>query len=500
MSKPFVYIAGAGPGDKELITVKAYELIKKSDVIIYDRLLDSSLLSLCGKNAEKIYVGKKAGRHYMKQDEINSIIADKAMEGKTILRLKGGDPFVFGRGGEEAEYLKKLNIPYEVIPAVSSCISVPEKAGIPVTHRGLSRSFTVVTGHSADGKCEDCENYEALAKLNGTLVFLMGLNNIEKITSSLIKFGKSPDTPAAVISGGTTEKEYIVKDSLKDIANTVENNKKVMSPAIIVVGKTAAFDMRSNIKPPLYGIKVGVSGTTRLCLKISKMLEEKGAYVRTFDYVDIKPIKNTLSEEVKNIKNYSYIVFTSANAIRLFFDMIKSNGFDIRMFSHLKFAVIGEGTKKELAKYYINADFIPQNYTSKDLAKLLIKCTKRTDRLLIPRAEKGTDELTDILSENNIDFKEIKIYDTVLENKNLPATGDLDYFTFASMSSVEGFIKNGLNLSHAKAVAIGEITAKTLEKYGIMPLISKIATAEGIVNTIIDEVCINEQIQETEKQ
>jgi uroporphyrinogen III methyltransferase/synthase len=273
-----------------------------------------------------------------------------------------------------------------------------------------------------------------------------------------------------------------------------------VSPAIIVVGKTAALDMRSDIRPKLYGVRVGVRGTTRLCTELSKMLTNLGAYVRIFDYVDIKPVKNTLSEELKNIKNYSHVVFTSANAIRLFFDTLKSSGFDIRILSHLKFAVIGEGTKKELAKFFINADIEPKNYTSRDLAKELVKCTQKTDKLLIPRAEKGTDELTDILSENGVNFKEIKIYNTVLKNENLPETDGLDFFTFASMSSVEGFIKNGLELKNTKAVAIGEITAKALKRYNIMPLISKIATAEGIVNTIIDEVCTNEQIQKTEKQ
>jgi len=487
VKKPFVYIAGAGPGDASLTSVRVCELIKECDAVIYDRLIDDSLLLLCAKNTEKIYAGKAALSHSMKQEDINNLIAKKAMEGKTVLRLKGGDPFVFGRGGEEAEFLKSRGIPYEIIPAVSSCIAVPEKCGIPVTYRGLSRSFTVVTGHSACGSFEEAENYEALSRLKGTLVFLMGLENIEKITSALMLHGKAKDTPAAVISCAMTENEHIIRGTLENITKLSKNDKKIISPAIIIVGKTAALDLRCENSRPLCGIKTGVSGTKEFTTALCKRLKAEGAFVRTYDYMDVKPLENGLKTELENMAKYSHIAFTSANGVRLFFDDMKKYGFDIRTLCGCRIAVIGDGTRRELEKYMLKADMEPESFTSEALGHLLAK-NAAAGRVLIPRAENGSRVLSEILTENKVDFKEIYLYKTVFNCESVLDTDGLDFFAFASASSVSEFFEHGGKLNKAKAVAIGPVTAEKLRQYGVEALISQKASAEEMAATIIKEV------------
>lgn len=486
---PFVYIAGAGPGNPDLITLKALKAIEESDVIIYDNLIDDSVLSNAKESSVKIYAGKSAGSHYMKQDEINGLIIEHAKKGLTVLRLKGGDPFVFGRGGEEAEALKKAGIPFEIIPGVTSAVSAPECAGIPVTHRSVSRYFTVITGQTAEGSITMDSGFAQLSKIDGTLVFLMGLSNITQICSALIKNGKSPITPAAVISNGSLKNQHVLRGNLETIGEMVKNDPNIKSPAVFVVGDVSSLNMLSETKMPLTGIKVSICGTKGFCRKLSDKLTSVGAETDILDYVDIKPINiEHMDRAIKNIKNYSVIVFTSPNSIRLFFERLKASDIDIRAIAAARFAVIGSGTGRFLKNYGIRADIMPKNFTSDYLAQELIRETSEKDKILVPRALKGNNILGKRLSEAKRQFDEIPIYDTLC-SKNPSADSDTDFITFASSFGVKGFFENGgIMPEKAVAVCIGKYTADTLKEYGIKKyVVSDVADADGIKNTILRE-------------
>ena len=488
--KPFVYITGAGPGNKDYITVRVLELIKECDVVIYDNLIDSTILDNCKKDCVKIYAGKSSGHHYMKQEEINALIVSEAKKGNAVLRLKGGDPFVFGRGSEECIALKEANIGYEVIPGITSAISVPMSCGIPVTHRKLSRSFTVVTGHTADGEIENSINFKALSQLDGTIFFLMGLKNIEKITSELLKNGMDKNTPCAVISNGTKASQHICRGNLKDISEKATADTLIVSPAIIVVGKCASLNMLSDSVLPLHGIKTTVCGTRDFCTKLSKRLENLGGYTQISDFVQINTVdKFELKKAIQCINAYTVLVFTGPNSIKIFFDTLKETETDIRKLSHLRFAVIGNGTYEYLKKFGIYADIVPTEFTSDSLAHILIEKTDKSDNILIPRALKGNNVLSKILSENNRKFNEIPVYDTVCQNVPEPKK-DIDFITFASSAGVKGFFESGKTIpSTAKAVCIGKYTAKTLEEYGINNYITaKTASADSMAEAILNEV------------
>ena len=484
MNNSKVYLVGAGSGDPDLITLKGLKLIKQCDVIIYDNLANDVLLSYAKDDCIKLYAGKSAGSHYMSQAEINELIISQAKKGLKVVRLKGGDPFVFGRGGEEILALQKENIPFEVVSGISSSISVPASAGIPVTHRRLSRSFTVLTGHTADEKNAG-EDYETLAKLQGTLVFLMGLGNIDKICNGLISAGKNPKTPSAVISNGTTSEQKTIRGNLKDLPILVQENE-IKTPAIIVVGDVCSLDFQKTISMPLDNVNITVTGTENFASKLTEELKNNGAQVCKLAFLKIKELNiEKLAEAIENIEKYNWICFTSTNAIDIFFKQLALSSKDIRSMSGIKFAVIGMGTYTHLLKYGIKADLMPEKYTSADLGALLQKTLTQKDKILIPRALQGSDELINKLDKNVYD--EIKIYDVVpKENVTLPK--NTDFITFGSKSGVTAFFETikDYDFEKTKCVAIGEITRNELIKRGIKNIItSDDYTSKGIVNTII---------------
>ncbi|MBQ2924613.1 MAG: uroporphyrinogen-III C-methyltransferase, partial [Anaerotignum sp.] len=320
-----VYLVGAGCGDPELITWKGLNLLRKCDVVLYDDLVAPKLLEETKKDCEWIFVGKRYGKHSLPQKETNALLIEKAKEGKTVVRLKGGDPFVFGRGGEEILALQAENIPYEVVSGVTSSIAVPAAAGIPVTHRKMARSFHVITGHTAaDGETTLTENLDVLAKLEGTLVFLMGLHHLEEICEGLINGGKNEKTPAAVISGGTTPRQKTVRANLGELAEKTRE-AELEAPAVIVIGETAGMDFAGTIPRPLYGVKIGVTGTKSITRKMRDRLEEMGAAVTEMDYSTIVPYReNThLEAELQRVSDYPWAVFTSPNGVEIFFDYLK---------------------------------------------------------------------------------------------------------------------------------------------------------------------------------
>lgn len=487
-----VYLVGAGPGDPGLITLNGIELLKTCDAVIYDRLASYQLLEYLKEDCVKIYVGKEPGCHSKTQEEINRIIIKCAGIYDQVVRLKGGDSFVFGRGGEEIEELQKYNIPYEVIPGVTSAVSVPESAGIPVTHRGMSRSFHVITGHTKDTDHTLTDNYEQLARLDGTLVFLMGLSNLKQIADKLIENGKDGNTPAAVISNGTRSNAKTLRAPLKRIAFEAKE-REFVSPAVIVVGETAALELLHTVDRPLSGIKIGITGTRSLRDKLNKGLQKLGAQVFTVCDMHLveTPYISQLIEEIRYIKNYQWIVFTSQNAIKLFFDKMIACRVDRRCLSHIKFAVIGGGTRQALQDYGYIADFIPEKFTTSSLAEEFVRKVSRQENVLIPRALRGSEELTKMLIENEISYKEIPIYDVegkLTENKEyLP---DMDCLVFVSASGVSAFFDemkaSGKELQqNIKIACIGDVTVEALKKYNRnADIIADVSTADGLIDEI----------------
>jgi uroporphyrinogen III methyltransferase/synthase len=472
-----VTLVGAGCG-KDLITVKGLNAIKSADVIVYDDLIDDNLLNVVGDDTELIYVGKRLGHHSEKQENINKILIEKAKENKNVVRLKGGDSFVFGRGGEEILALQENNIPFDIVAGVTSSVAVPESLGIPVTHRGIAQSFTVVTGHTAT---QSDENYNALAKLKGTLVFLMGLHNIENICKRLIDNGKAKSTPASILSKGYDKEQSRIDGTLEDIASKAHLAK---TPAIFVVGEVANFDFRKTKSLPLDNVSITVTGTKEFTSKISNRLTLQGAFVKSCPDLKIQP--KDLGDLHNKLGDYDIIVFTSSNGVKVFFDYMKETRTDNRFLCHFKFACIGKGTAKTLEKYGFYADIVPVEYTAKQLGLELTTYIDKNSSVLILRAENGSDDLTQELTKANIHFKDVKTYDTLDTHKNIDC--DTDYITFASASGVAAFFENGGRLNNSTPVCIGEITASEFQKYSnIEPLVAKNHTADGIISLILED-------------
>lgn len=496
-----VYLVGAGCGDYDLITLRGINLLKTCDTVIYDSLIDARLLDFTTNNTEKICVGKRAGHHSEKQERINEILVEHALDGKTVVRLKGGDPFVFGRGGEEIIALKEHNIPYSIVPGITSAVAVPELAGIPVTHRKTSRGFRVITGHTADELIP--ENIKQYALNNETLVILMGLNNLEQITKTLLLNGKNENTPAAVISNGARAEQKIIRSNLKNIAEEVKKHK-INAPAVIVIGETAAYNFSPTINLPLTGFSVSVTGTEKLVNKLSNQLYALGADTNKLDYLQICEYNNNdrFHDSLLNIEKYDMIALTSMNGAEIFLKNLKKLKIDIRKLGKVKFAVIGSGTGEILKNSGIYPDIMPDIYTAKELGKCIVKTISNTKKLLILRAEKGSPDFTKELDDYGIVYEDIKLYDVKLNNKkSYKKEINSNFITFASSSGVNVFFENGFSISAStKIICIGKITAQALINNGIEKFyISDIQNVQGIIDTILMEVK-NEQIQTFESK
>lgn len=485
MSGGKVFIIGAGCGKYDLITVRGIKTLKKCDVILYDSLIDQQIFDFLPENCEKIYVGKRAGKHSISQEKINELLVQKAKQGKIVARLKGGDPFVFGRGSEEILFLLENSVPFEIIPGISSAYAVPEMAGIPVTHRGVSRSFHVITGHTKEDLIP--EKFSIYAKLDGTLVFLMGLNHIKEISDTLIKYGKSSDTPTAIISNGGTDLQRIVRGKLAQISEIAKADG-ISSPAVIVIGETAEFDLCSHEKNILDGISVTLTGTKKFAYKLAEKLTEYGANVKYENLFDVVSYENDekVLEILAGIFSYTMVVLTSQNGAEIFFRILKKLHIDLRKLSGIRFAVIGDATAKILEENGIFADIMPEKFTSQFLAEEIIKNKKSNEKILLLRAQKASDVLNNILLENKIDFKEIKIYDVKNKIKNDPKIINTNFIVFGSSFGVADFYEHAYTISeNTTAVCIGETAAAELKKlYGISAEIPQTQNADGIIKII----------------
>ena len=488
MSKTgMVSIVGAGCGSADLITVRGLRRLESCDVVIYDDLIDPALLAALPAGAEKIYMGKRSGHHSAPQEEINAALIAKAAEGKKVVRLKGGDPFVFGRGGEEAEALFKAGIPYEEIPGISSSIAIPASAGIPVTHRGLSRSFHVITAHTADTADGLPDYMDTLAQLPGTLVFLMGLSKLELIASRLISAGMPPQTPAAVISGGNSPNPAAVRAPLADIAQKTRL-AGVRPPAVIVIGKTAALDLSSTLPQPLAGVKIALTGTDAISGKLEPQLVELGAEVYHAQRSDVVELETDFDFSALSEKRCT-VIFTSGNGVRLFFKKLYASS-DIRALASCRFAVIGAATKKELRKYGITADLCPEEYTSEALGRLLLERTAPDEELYLFRSSLGSQELYDALSAKRC-VHDVHLYtlrsDPLVSEAARGMLSGTDYICFSSASGVQLFLAEHKHIPESAAcVCIGGVTAAELEKHTQKPFLHATdISAEGIISAIL---------------
>ena len=493
-----VYLIGAGPGDMGLFTIKGLDLIRKADVIVYDNLATDSILNEVKDTAELIYAGKRASKHHLKQEETNMLLVEKALEGKMVARLKGGDPFIFGRGGEEAAKLREYGIEFEVVPGISSSYSVPAYCGIPVTHREAASSFHVITGHEGNHKNgATVLDYETLAKEEGTLIFLMGLGNLPNITASLMENGKDPKTPVAVLQEGTTARQKVAVGTLETIVEEVKK-QGIQTPAISVVGEVVG--LRETLdwygKKPLSGKSVLVTGTKAMGERLTPRLREEGAEAIEFSLVSTKKlIDEPLVDAVEHISDYTWAVFTSANGVRFFFDYLKKNRTDIRTLHHLKFAVIGEGTAKALEERGIMYEYLPTAYSSKDMAEQMIPHLTKEDKILLLRAKEASKELPDALSEAGIPYKAVALYHTVYDERKAEELKRIiqfvDYITFASSNAVKAFMKmvGDASLIAGKCISIGPVTTKTADKLGLpVYKTATVYTAEGIIDVLLSDI------------
>ncbi|MCX6006143.1 MAG: uroporphyrinogen-III C-methyltransferase [Chloroflexi bacterium] len=493
-----VYLVGAGPGDPALITMKAVSCLQKADVVVYDQLVAGQILNYSRAEAEKVFVGKTVKMHFAEQDDINSLLVRKAKQGSIVVRLKGGDPFVFGRGGEEADFLQKNGVPFEIVPGITSAVAVPAYAGIPVTHRGISSSVAIVTGHEDPSKKGSSINWNGLATGADTLIFLMGMQNLPQIAKRLIECGRKPQTPVAVIKDGTLPVQVMTIGTLQNIAARVKK-EGITAPAVIVVGGVVKLRERLSWyeKQPLFGKRVLITRAGPQSASFESLLYEHGAMPVLFPTIEIKPIirNKKLEEAISRIKTYDWIIFTSVNGVEIFFQRLHKIGLDSRALAHAKIGVIGPATYKAMDSHGITPDFVPKIYTGHGLLAGL-KGKKITGRkILLPRADIADDEITKGLVRLKAAVDEVALYRTVrpgydrTELQDMLFRGKVDIVTFTSSSTVTnlvaGLSRKEISSIRSKIACIGPKTAQTALEAGLtVDVIAKKQTMEGLLEAM----------------
>lgn len=496
-----VYLVGAGPGDPELITLKGLECIKNADVIIYDYLASPSLLKHAREHAEIIYVGKKGGDHTLSQDRINALIAEKAQKGFTVTRLKGGDPFIFGRGGEEAEVLIDARIPFEIIPGVTSAIAAPAYAGIPLTHRKFTSTIAFVTGHEDPSKAESNIDWAALAKGIGTIVFLMGVKNLHHITDRLMHHGMSPDTPVALVRWGTTPKQTTVSGTLDTI---VERTKAagLKPPAIIVVGHVVKLreKMRWFETRPLMGQCIVVTRAREQASDLVKRLSDLGAECLECPTIKVSPPQDVkpLDRAMENLSSYDWLIFTSVNGVNFFFERLFQKNKDVRALKDIHTAVIGPATEKKLFDFGLKSDIVPESYRAESVVKAFAGKDVTGRKILLPRAKEARPVLPLELKKMGAVVDEVTAYCThaVKDNTDVLSARlkerSIDMITFTSSSTVKNFRalfpnEDLKDLMRGVTIAsIGPVTADTARDLGFdVHIIAESYTIPGLCQAIL---------------
>ncbi len=476
-----VYLIGAGPGDPGLLTIKGKEILEKAHVVVYDALANSMLLQHVRPEAERIYVGKRANNHALPQEDINKLIIQKALEGKIVARLKGGDPYIFGRGGEEAEELLAAGVPFEEVPGISSTIAGPAYAGIPLTHRSFASSVTLITGHEDPNKPGSVHNWDALARSASTLVFVMGMKNLPDIAANLCKAGMSADTPAALVHWGTTAYHRSLVATLGTLA---EEGKKqgFTNPSVIVVGHVVTLRDKLNWfeQKPLLGKSVVVTRAREQASGLASSLAELGAHVIQFPTIEIHDLDDysAVNEHMARLEQYQWLVFTSVNGVKYFWKHLALREQDSRALHGIKIAAIGPATADALRERGINPDFIPERYVAEGIVEGMLALGMKGQKILLPRAMEAREVLPDELRKAGAEVHVLPIYETkpagARKDEVLQALEEerLDCVTFGSSSTVDNFVslipvEKLKAYPKVKFAAIGPITAKTLSNYGL---------------------------------
>ena len=462
-----VFLIGAGPGDPGLLTMRAADLIARADFIAIDALVSDAIADRAPKSAEVVYVGKRASKHALPQEKINQLLIDEAKKGKTVVRLKGGDPFVFGRGGEEAEELSAAGVAFEIVPGISSALAGPAYAGIPVTHRSYATSLTLVTGHEADASTGI--KWEALAQLDGTIVFLMGLGNLAAISHNLTAKGVSPDRPVAVISKATTPEQRTVTGTLANIEARVAA-ANLPTPALIVVGEVVKLHDVINWfeSKPLFGKRIVVTRAREQASELKRLFEESGATVIQFPTIEIAPPESWDSLDRAVDERFDWLVFTSVNGVCAFFERLLAKGEDVRALAGIRIACVGETTAASLRSRGIVPDLVPDKFMSTALIPHFGADLHRV-RIAVIRAAEGRDEFIEEMRKRGAEVHLAVAYRTVPVAMNADELHDIDVVTFTSASTVDNFFASNPSIDGALLASIGPTTSDALRKHGRQP-------------------------------
>jgi uroporphyrinogen III methyltransferase/synthase len=501
-----VYLVGAGPGDPGLLTARALELIANADVILYDRLIPATALDGARADAEVLFVGKEGGGPSVPQEETEELILARARDGKSVVRLKGGDPFVFGRGGEEALTLRKAGIPFEIVPGVSAGVAAAAYAGVPVTHRGLATAVALITGHTReDGPAESALDWPALAAFPGTLVFYMGVRQLTQIAEELIAAGRPASEPVAVVERGTLPGQRTVTGTLQNIAE-IAQREDVRAPAITVIGPVAGLAGQLEWLPvrPLGGRTVAVTRARAQASGLARALEELGATVVQAPVIRTERISDP-AHPALDLARYDLICFTSPNAVTALFaslaqadkrptDTPANSPHDARAFAGARVAAIGPGTARALAEHGIVADIVPTRSVAEALVQALAEVPVK--RALVARAKEARDVIPDALRARGAEVDVLALYETIAEPlspRALQAARGADYITFTSSSTVRFFLDAaggpaGLS-PETRIVSIGPITSETLREHGLEPQVeAEDHDVDGVVQALLADV------------
>jgi len=497
--KAIVYLVGAGPGRADLITVRGAEVLRTADCIIYDKLANPALLKFARRKAEIIHTPKRAGSGSSTQEQINKLLVEKASAGKTVVRLKGGDPCVFGRGAEEAAVLAEAGIDFEIVPGVTAGVTVAEYAGIMLTHRDYSSQVVFITGHEADQKQQSNIDWRLLAKFSGSLVFYMGMENLDFIVGKLMKNGMERDMPAAVIADVSLPSQRVVKAPLRLIGRKCID-EKIEPPAIVVIGSAAKSDPKLNwfMKKPLFGKSIVVTRDAKGNAGFAAKIVEQGGNPVEFTAIRIEPLtqSNLFLLTLTKLTEYDWIIFTSANGVAIFFGCLQSLGKDARAFGSGKIAAIGSETAAKLSEFGIQADFVPTVFTSCELGKQLDGFANLYDRrILLLRSQLASNELVKLLQQAKAKVDDVPVYTIKTERSKCAwlteriSKGEIDWLTFASPSSVKAFFEQVpaeiVNSSDVKVASIGPVTCEQLKSLDVrIDVTAKEHTIDGLLAAI----------------